>query len=68
VEIFNSQNTVQTNADEVFTLLLPLVFKNEDYCFYKDSIVHYLAIDNFDIADYLQREQEGKPRFIPDKD
>jgi hypothetical protein len=68
VELFNSQNTFQTNVEEVFTLLLPLILKKGNYCFYKDSIVHYLAVNDFELADYWQRGQEGKPRFIPDKD
>lgn len=67
-EIFNSQNIEQTNADEVFTLLLPLVLKNKWYCFYKDYIVHYWAIDDFDYADYWLGEQGDKPRFIPERD
>ena len=75
--IFNSQNTEQTNAEEVFTLLLPVVIKNYrasddehercSYYFYKDCIIHCWAVDNFDFADFLLREQEGKPRFIPKK-
>jgi len=67
-EIFNSQNTKQTSADEVFTLLLPLVLKNKWYCFYKGYIVHYWAIDDFDDADYWIQAQGDKPRFIPEKD
>ena len=67
VEIFNSQNTEQTNGKEVFTLLLPVVLKDKYYCFYKDYIVHYFAIDNFDLGEYWLREQGDKPRFVPDK-
>ena len=66
-EIFNSQNAVQTTADEIYFLLLPLVLKHKWYCFYKDYIVHYWAIDNFDYAEFWLREQGDKPRFIPDK-
>ncbi len=66
-EIFNSQNVGQTNADEVFALLLPLVLKNKWYCFYKDYMVHYWAIENFDYADSWLREQGNRPRFIPEK-
>jgi len=68
VEIFHSQNEEQTNADEVFSLLLPLVLKDEDYCFYKSFIVHYLAIENFEYADSWLEIQGDKPRFIPEKD
>ena len=67
-EIFNRQNTEQTSADEVFTLLLPLVLKNKWYCFYKDYIVYCWAMDDFDYVDYVLREQGNKPRFIPEKD
>ena len=72
-EIFNKQNTEQTDADEVFTLLLPVVLKESrliegpKYCFYKDCVVHYFARDNFDFCDYLLHEQKDKPRFVPNK-
>ena len=71
-EIFNAQNSglVDVSADEVFNLLLPLVVKSKDpwYCFYKDTIVHYWAIDDFTHADDWLAEQGDKPRFIPEKD
>ena len=67
-EIFNCQNTEQTNPNEVVALLLPLVLKNKWYCFYKDYIVHYWAIDDFEYADSWLRTQGDKPRFIPEKD
>ena len=67
VELFNIQNKEQTNAEEVFTLLLPLVFKNMLYCFYKDCIVNYVILEDFNFADYLLNEQSDKPLFVPDK-
>jgi len=73
VEIVNSQNIEHTNADEVYTLLLPDVLKKNKlpsgvlYCFYKDCITHYWAMDNFDLGDFWLREQGDKPRFIPGK-
>jgi hypothetical protein len=67
-EIFNRQNAEQTNPDEVVTLLLPLVLKHKWYCFYKENIVHYWAIDDFEYADSWLIEQGDKPRFIPEKD
>ena len=73
VEIFNSQNTEQTNAAEIFTLLLPDIVKKNKcrdgayYCFYKDCIIHYWAMDDFDIGVHWLREQEDKSRFIPEK-
>lgn len=67
-EIFNRQNAEQTNPNEVVALLLPLVLKNKWYCFYKDYIVHYWAIEDFAYADSWLRAQGDKPRFIPEKD
>ncbi|MDR1061299.1 MAG: SEC-C domain-containing protein [Clostridiales bacterium] len=67
-DIFNRQNAEQTTADEVFALLLPLALKDGWYCFFKDCIVHYWAIDDFDLADYWLRMQADKPRYLPDKD
>ncbi|NCU25268.1 hypothetical protein EOM86_00935 [Candidatus Nomurabacteria bacterium] len=66
-EIFNSQNEEQTTEEEIYILLLPLVLKNGYYCFYADHLVHYWMFDDFDFADYVIREQEGKPRFLPHK-
>jgi hypothetical protein len=67
VQLFNSRNLAKTNNEEVFTLLLPIVLKKKRYCFYNGCIVHYLAMDNFDYADYLLSEQLNKPRYIPDE-
>ena len=68
--IFNDQNSENSNADEIFTLLLPIVLKSNNpwYCFYKGYIVHYWAICDFDYAEYLMKVQADKPRFIPPKD
>jgi len=68
VEIFNAHNKEQTTSDEVYKILLPKVLKDKWYGFYKDYIVHYLALDNFDLVEYLEREQSGKPRYIPQKE
>jgi len=68
VDIFNRQNTDQTNEDEIYILLLPLVLKNGWYCFYKEFIVHYWFIDDFDQVDNLLKHQAGKPRYIPEKE
>ena len=71
-EIFSKQNRnlIDISADEVFSLLLPLVVKSKDpwYCFYKEYIVHYWAMDDFSYADNWLFEQGDKPRFIPAKD
>jgi hypothetical protein len=66
--IFNAQNEEQTTADEVYTILLPIALKSGWYGFYKDYIVHYVILQNFDWVEYLEREQAGKPRYIPEKD
>ena len=68
VEIYNSQNTGQTAPDEVYSLLLPLVIKQKWYCFYKEYIVHYWAIDDFDLVDGWLAVQGDKPRYIPPRD
>ena len=67
-EIFSMQNAEQTTSEEIFSLLLPLVYKNEWYCFYKDYIVHSDMIENFDYAEYLIQGQSGKPRYVPERD
>ena len=66
VDIFNSIHEEKTTVDEVFTLLLPLVLKKKWYCFYKDHIVHYWAIDDFSFADEWIELQKNKPRYIPE--
>jgi len=68
VEIFNSQNKEQITTDEVYVILLPNVLKDKWYGFYKEYIVHYLVLENFDLVDYLEREQAGKPRYLPSKE
>ena len=65
--IFNAQNEEQTTADEVYTILLPNVHKSGWYGFYKDYIVHYAVLHDFDWVDYLEREQTDKPRYVPPK-
>ena len=37
------------------------------YCFYKNNLVNYALTDDFDMADYVIKEQKEKPRFIPEK-
>ena len=68
IDIYNRQNADQTSADELYSLLLPLVIKRKRYCFYKDCIVHKEVMGDFDFAKHLLGEQDGKPRYIPEKD
>ena len=68
VNIFNEQNVDQTTEEEVYILLLPLVLKEGWYGFYKEYIVHYWVFEDIELADYLLKHQEDKPRYIPEKD
>lgn len=67
VNIFNAQNSVQTNSEEIYVLLLPLVLKKGWYAFYKEYIVHFFFFKDFDQVEYLLQHQEDKPRYIPEK-
>jgi uncharacterized protein YecA (UPF0149 family) len=66
-EIFNAQNTEQTTAEEIYTILLPNVLKFGWYGFYKDYIVHYAVLRDFEWVSYLEKAQSDKPRYIPPK-
>jgi len=69
VKIFNDYNDEQTTADEVSIILLPKILKSGKwYGFYKNYIVHYCILKNFDYADYLQKNQADKPRYLPPKE
>lgn len=68
VSIFNAQNEEQTTQEEVYIMLLPLVLKNGWYGFYKDYIVHYAVLENFDWVEAIESHQADKPRYIPSKD
>ena len=68
VEIFNAHHDDQTSTDEVYALLLPNVLKHRWYGFYKDYIVHYAILSNFDWVGYLESHQAGKPRYVPSPD
>lgn len=68
VKIFNSQNTDQTTSEEVYILLLPLVLKSGWYGFYKDYIVHYAVLHDFDWVENLEAHQADKPRYIPERE
>jgi hypothetical protein len=68
VELFEILNSIQTSSDEIYQLLLPLVLKQRQYCFYEDRIVHACFIGNFSHADILSDRQKGKPRYIPETD
>lgn len=67
VEIFNKQNTDQTNVEEIYIMLLPLVLKESWYCFYKDYIVHQAFFMDFSRVDITLAQQADKPRYVPPK-
>lgn len=67
VSIYNRQNIDQTTVEELYILLLPLVLKDSWYGFYKEYIVHYWFLGDFEQADNLLSHQADKPRYIPDK-
>jgi hypothetical protein len=67
-EIFNAQNDEQTTAGEIYTILLPNVLKDGWYGFYKDYVVHYAVLREFDWVRFLEQVQAGKPRYIPEKE
>lgn len=68
VEIFNAQNTEQTTVEEIYALLLPLVFKNGNYCFYKDYIVNSAFSEDLVVVENLLMIQGNKPRYLPRKE
>jgi hypothetical protein len=67
-EIFNAQNDERTTAGEIYTILLPNVLKQGWYGFYKDYVVHYAVLRDFDWVRFLEQTQAGKPRYIPQKE
>jgi|LSQX01.3.fsa_nt_gb hypothetical protein len=67
VAIFNEQNTEQTSVEEAYILLLPLIRKEEYYCFYQNYLVHYFFMDKFDQVQGLLSHQGDKDRYIPEQ-
>lgn len=67
-DIFNSQNETPVSAAEIYTLLLPLVYRNAPYIFYKQYVVNEMFMDAFDQTESLQIIQSFKPRYIPEKE
>ena len=68
LEIFYLYNEVKVTDEELYILLLPFIIKNLDYCFYEDYLVHPSYSNAFECVEDLVDEQEGKPRYIPEKD
>jgi len=73
-DIFNDQNQELVNAEDILTLLLPGILKYykkqywPKYCFYKNCLIQYMLIGNYELADHLLSQQADKPRYIPGKD
>lgn len=68
VEIFNLQNKVATNIDEVFNTLLPHIATESDYCFWDEYIVSAgFEHDDFESAEILLDITQNKPRCILEK-
>ncbi len=68
IDIFNEDIQIRLTAQDLKDLLLPKVLKEKMYCFYKDYVVHYICIDNFELADYIVTSQKDKPKYRPDLD
>jgi len=69
VAIFDSQNSVHTNIDEVFrTLMRQIIVAKSDYCFWDEYIVcDEFEDDDFKGVEELLRQISDKPRYIPEK-
>lgn len=66
VEIFNQHHEMKTTAEEVKILLLPVILKNEYYCFFENYLVHYLLFQDFTQVGQIIDQQKNKPRFVPE--
>lgn len=68
VDIYNSQNAKKISVDDLCKMLSFYVYRDRDYCFYKEYLVFFDFIDNDfeDVADILA-ESKGKPRYVPSK-
>ena len=68
VDLFNQQNEDQTDPEELYVLLLPLVYKKQDYGFYKDYLVHSDFLSELLLLDPLIQIKETKPLYRPEKE
>ncbi len=68
VNLFNQQHEDQTDPEELYILLLPLVHKNADYGFYKGHLVHPLFLLNLASVDDLIQVKASKPLYVPEKE
>ncbi len=74
VAIYNRQNSMQTNVDEVFMTLLAEITPDSMFCFWEDYIIQSFfeeISDDEEEFEELKRQMsiaEGKPRYIPHKE
>lgn len=69
VALFNSQNQRQTNINEIFSILMSYIQRNEGYCFWDEYIVDIdFAEDNFKGVAALLAARKGKPRYTPSQE
>ena len=65
VELFNQRTEFETDVDELYIMLLPLVFKDKAYVFYKNNLAQYELATDFSSADNILKEQTDKERYVP---
>lgn len=74
VAIYNRQNSIHTDVDEVFMTLLAEITPDSMFCFWEDYIIQSLFEEISDDEEEFEElqdqmsEAEGKPRYIPRKE
>lgn len=69
VEIFNSQNELKTDVDEMFGLLLLFVTLEYGYVFWEDYIVNdEFGEDDYKDVEFCVKTAAGKPRYLPERE
>lgn len=66
VALFNSQNEIPTDFEEVFAVLMLDRINSGSYCLSTDYIVSaFFELDDFESLEFMMEETQGKPRYIP---
>jgi len=69
VTLFNKQNDVPTDIDEVFSVLIQHISADAPYSFWDEYLVHFLFEENeFQDVRNLLTISSGKLRYIPEKE
>lgn len=69
VALFNKQNDVSTDIDEMFSILIQHVDIDAPYGFWKEYLTHFCFEENeYKDAEDLLQSIEGKPCFSPAKE